>query len=579
MADTLGFASGQALPRATLGRRGITAVDVIAFVLVAGVLLFTGYPLLTMIVTAFSGEHGFDLSVWSETFAGRGLAEATRNTVIVLVACVTLSVPIATFFAWLNERTDAHMGALSTFLPIVPLLLPPTALAIGWLFLGDPNAGFIAGLTRWALAPLGVPRSAITFGIYSWPGLIFVYLLFLVPHAYIIIAAGFRSLDPSLEEAARMSGKSRLQCLFGVSIPAIKPAIGSAALLTAIATVELYSIPAIVATPAQILVLPTYIQRLLHGQFPPATNQAVVLGLLMALAIGAVWLVQRRVAVHSQYARIGGMGVRANRISMGRMRTPARIVMFAYLAATSVLPILALLVVSLQRYWTPIVDWKNLSIAKFVDAVVQPQSRDAIVNSTILGVAAGTIAVLIAGTLAIYAADAGGRRERWIGLATKLPATMSTLVLAIGMLVAFGGPPFRLGGTLAILLICHVISRLPTASIAAESSVAQIGSQLVEASRVNGSSKARTFRRILLPLTAPGLAAGWALIFAVIVGDLTAAAMLAGPSNTVIGYRIQNIYDFGTYSDLAALGVVIAVVSGIAVGLVLRFVRPRYSGG
>jgi len=349
--------------------------------------------------------------------------------------------------------------------------------------------------------------------------------------------------------------------------------------LTAIAAVELYSIPAIVATPAQILVLPTYIQRLLHGQFPPATDQAVVLGLLLALAIGTIWLVQRRLAVHSQFARIGGMGVRANRISMGKLRLPMRILMFAYLGATSVLPVAALLIVSLQKFWTPAIDWRNLSVAKFISALAVPQSRDAIVNSTLLGVVAGTIAVLIAGTLAIYAADAGGRRERWIGLATKLPATMSTLVLAIGMLVAFGGAPFRLGGTLLILLICHVISRLPTASIAAESSVAQIGNQLVEASRVNGSSKGRTFLRILLPLTAPGLAAGWALIFAIIVGDLTAAAMLAGPSNTVIGYRIQNIFDFGTYSDLAALGVVIAVVSGLAVGLVLRFVRPRYSGG
>jgi iron(III) transport system permease protein len=208
-----------------------------------------------------------------------------------------------------------------------------------------------------------------------------------------------------------------------------------------------------------------------------------------------------------------------------------------------------------------------------------PTSAQAIFNSMILGIVAATITVSITGTLAIYANEVGGRRGQWLGLLTKVPSAMSTLVLAIGLLLAFGGSPFFLNGTLYILVIAYVIARMPVAAIAAESSVAQIGTQLVEASRVNGATRGRTFWRVLLPLTLPGMAAGWALIFADIVGDLTAAAILSGPRNMVIGYRIQDIYDSGTYSDLAALAVVVTVLSAVAVGVVMRFARPRFSAG
>jgi iron(III) transport system permease protein len=201
----------------------------------------------------------------------------------------------------------------------------------------------------------------------------------------------------------------------------------------------------------------------------------------------------------------------------------------------------------------------------------------AIRNSMILGVVAATITVLIAGTLSIYANEVGGRRGQWLGLLTKIPSAMSTLVLAIGLLLAFGPAPFFLNGTLYILVIAYVIARMPTAAIAAESSVAQIGNQLVEASRVNGATRGRTFWQILIPLTLPGMAAGWALIFADIVGDLTAAAILSGPRNMVIGFRIQDIYDSGTYSHLAALAVVVTVCSAVAVGLVMRFARPKFA--
>lgn len=567
-----------ALPRGVAPRRiGIYGIVVLA--LACLILFVTGFPLLRMIQQAILPNGSFSTELWGRVFGGRGLGEAVMNTAILAVLCNVFCIPIAVIFAWLNERTDARMGVLSSFFPIVPLLLPPSTLAIGWLFLGDPNAGFVPVFFRWLFSLAGIDMGVFGFSIYGWFGLVFVYILFLVPGAYVIIAAAFRQLDPSIEEAARMCGKSWLRCLFQVSMPAIKPALGSAMLLTTIAAIEIYSIAAIIAAPAQIILLPTYLTRLVNGHFPPAIDEAVCLGLMMMLVVATIWILQRRFAVKAQYARIGGMGVRANRISLGPVKIVARFFMIIYLLMTSILPVGALIIVSMEKFWTPKITFSMLSIDNLIKALVVPDSALAIRNSMILGITAATITVLIAGTLAIYANEVGGRRGNWLGLLTKVPSAMSTLVLSLGLLLAFGGPPFYLSGTLYILIFAYVIARMPNAAIAAESSVAQIGNQLVEASRVHGATRGRTFWKVLIPLTLPGMAAGWALIFADIVGDLTAAAVLSGPKNMVIGYRIQDIYESGTYSHLAALAVVITVFSGVAVGLVLRFARPRFTGG
>jgi len=565
--------------RSIVGRRRLGLYGLVALLLAALILFATGFPLVRMLQQALLPNGSFSTELWGRVFSGRGLGEAVMNTAILVVLCNLFCIPIAVTFAWLNERTNARMGVLSTFFPVVPLLLPPSTLAIGWLFLGDPNAGFVPVFIRWLFSLVGIDPGTVGFSIFSWFGLVFVYVLFLVPNSYVIIAAAFRQLDPSLEEAARMSGKNWLHCLFQVAMPAVKPALGSSFLLTSIAAIELYSIPAIIGGPSQIIVLPTYVARLINGRFPPAIDEAVCIGLMMMLVVASIWIIQRRMAVLGQYARLGGMGVRPNRISLGAMKIPARIVMILYLLMTSVLPIGALFIVSMENFWTPKISLNTLSINNLIEALVVPTSAQAIFNSMILGIVAATITVSITGTLAIYANEVGGRRGHWLGLLTKVPSAMSTLVLAIGLLLAFGGSPFFLNGTLYILVIAYVIARMPVAAIAAESSVAQIGTQLVEASRVNGATRGRTFWRVLLPLTLPGMAAGWALIFADIVGDLTAAAILSGPRNMVIGYRIQDIYDSGTYSDLAALAVVVTVLSAVAVGVVMRFARPRFSAG
>jgi iron(III) transport system permease protein len=545
-----------------------------AILLAAFLIIF--YPIGIIILRAIFPGGEFDWSQWVTTLTAPALGVAVRNTTIIAIVTTIISVPIGVLFAWLIERTDARWGALSRLLPIIPLLLPPVAMAIGWLFLADPRAGFLARPLLDFLQSLGLEITPSTFAIQSWQGLIFLYVLWAVPHVYVIAAAAFSGLDPSLEEAARMCGKGRFKCFIGVSLPAIRHAVGASVLLCMISSIGLYSLPALMGSAARIDVLSVYIYRLLNFSYPPKTGQAVILGLVLMLVIGLIWIAQRRIASRTGHAQIGGMGVRPNLLTLGPWRWPARGLILLYVLLTSVLPLLALMIVAMQPYWRPTIVWNTLSFNNFLEFAASRTARAAITNSALLAIGTSTLVVLIAGLVAVIAKQLGGTKEKALGVMTKVPTAIPHIVFAVGVLVAFGFAPFSLNGGWLILFLCYTAVFIPSASISAEASVQQVGQQLVEASRIFGASPAKTFFRIQLPLILPGLAAGWASIFALVLGELNAAAILSGPRNPVIGYLILTLFDNGTYSQLAAIGTIIGLVSALTVSTVLIFGKPRY---
>jgi ABC-type Fe3+ transport system permease subunit len=116
---------------------------------------------------------------------------------------------------------------------------------------------------------------------------------------------------------------------------------------------------------------------------------------------------------------------------------------------------------------------------------------------------------------------------------------------------------------------------MPQASIAADVSRSQVGGDLMEAASMLGVSRLRATYGILWPLMRPGLAYGWALVFVLVMGDLEIAAILSGPGNPVVGTAFAAIFQSGIYSDLAALGTIVAFITLLVVALVTTiFGRP-----
>jgi iron(III) transport system permease protein len=149
----------------------------------------------------------------------------------------------------------------------------------------------------------------------------------------------------------------------------------------------------------------------------------------------------------------------------------------------------------------------------------------------------------------------------------KLPAALSPVIVGIGFVLAFGGPPFFLGGTFLIILLCYIVLFIPQATTATDAAVAQIDRQLREAAQVAGARAGRIFLRINLPLLLPGLIGSWGLLFVWMVGELNASVMLAGTQMPVVGFQILQAFQHGGFAQLASLSVALTFVNIVALTL------------
>ena len=522
-----------------------------------------------MLVSLFTAEDSLP-TIIERALSTRGVGAALRNSGILLVTAVPLSLIIGSLFAWLTERTDIRLGRIADILPLVPLFIPPIALAVGWVFLASKDAGLLNAGVGKLFELFGSDSRPRWFNIGSWTGLVFVYVLHLVPYVYLVVSAALRNVDSAEDEASRMSGAGPLRTLFRVSFPAIIPAFASAALLAVMTSLALFSIPVVVGSAADVTVLPVLIVNLIQGTYPPKISEAVVLGVFIAVVVGSMWLFQRRLARHARHSTIGGKASTASRVRLGAWRLPARLGVTLYLLATAVLPMAALILVALQPFWSPTINVSAFTLKNFRELFgrVGP-ARDALLTSGSLAVGGATLGILLAALLVSYGRSAGRRTYNVVDGVTKAPAAISHIVIGIAFIVAFGGAPFYLLGTVGILLIAYLVIYMPQATISAGSANEQIGDELLEASQISGATGGRTFRRISLPLMAPGLTAGWAILFVLMIGDLTASVLLASTRHPVVGFVILNVWENGTFSTLAALGVTISLVSTFVVSVVL----------
>jgi iron(III) transport system permease protein len=549
-------------------RHGIPWFRLVSAALGCVVGLLILYPLYFVVRAAFFVDGRLSLESAAALFSASGIGEVLLNTAIIAGASTVLAVTIASAFAWLNERTDARIGWLASVLPLLPLLIPAVAGAIGWLSLLADRAGALNVLARKLLEPLGYSADTGPLNIASMPGLIFLYTLVLMPFAYVIVQPAVAALDPALEEAARVSGAGSGVSLRKITLPALKPSITSGLLLTGIVSLALFSVPVIIGTQAAIDVISTRVYRLLTVGYPPQTGPAVVLtvivlsGTLLAIA----W--QRALLRRNRHAVVAGKSSRASLVRLGAWKYPCRAALLAYLLLSAIIPLFGLIYLSFQAFWSPKINFQ-VNFSSYSELFAEgSRSATAIFNSAWISLVVATLTISIAAVVASYVNRSTTRISRGVDGLMKLPATMSQLVLAVGVLLAFTGKPFQLGGTSIILIIGFLVLYIALASFSANASMMQISNELTEAGRVNGAELGRVFMKIQLPLMTPTLIGGWVLVFVAGVSDVTASALLGSPRTPVAGFEMLQLMQFGSYPQLAALGVLMTISTTVLVGVV-----------
>ncbi|MEP7740017.1 iron ABC transporter permease [Nocardioides sp. 31GB23] len=520
------------------------------------------YTLGGVLVSLFVNDGELNASPLREAFQQPGLAELLSNTLIIVLTSMVLAVALGSLFAWIGERTDAALPKLTAIMPMLPFLLPPIAGAIGWTLLLSDRSGFLNVLARGALGWFGIDVETGPVNIYSWWGMIFLYTIYQIPFAYLMIAAGLRNSDPALEEQARVCGSSPLATLRKVTIPVLRPSLGAAALFMAWFGFSFFSVPVVIGTQSGIDVLSVRIVQLISFTYPAQTTLALGLSMFLMLFVGVAWYVQGRVLRGNRHAVLGGRGSRAGTVRLGVWRLPARALLVGYMAIAVVLPLTAHVVVVLNGFWTPNIDWSSLTLDHLRGYLFNdPLTQDSLATSLRLAAIGATLGIAIAALFSHHLQSSTGRGSRALDGIIKLPAVFSGIVVGTGCILGFAGSPWNLGGTIWILLLAYLILFIPQATVAADAAAAQVGRELSEASRISGAGGGATFLKINFPLMIPGLVAGWGLLFVWMVGELEASSMLASTTTPVVGFRILDVFVNGDFALLAALSIALTVIN------------------
>lgn len=556
-------------------RRRVAIGDITPTIVFWGLISATAaiviYPLVVIGWRSFFPEAGFSFDVF--VTAGRlPLGRLVYNTVTLAVSSTLLALFIGGIFAWLNERTDARLGLVGDLVPLTSLFIPHVAAVAGWVALLDPRIGYINLLVR---DLLGLSTDTGPLDIYSLPGMIFVSTLFLIPYSYLFISAGLRNLDSSLEEASRLYGAGLWRTLRRVTLPSVLPAVFDAAVLMLITGLTIFSVPLVLGSRAGIDVMSIAIYRFFID-FPPQYDAAIVLSIALLLVVQVLLVIRHQALRRLHRGTIGGKGFRRSVVSLGPFRWIGMLSGAALVLLTGVLPIAGLGIVALQPFWSGSIDWDVMGVGNFAAVFARPINVQGLLNSLVYGVITATILMAVIGLLVAIARYSRAGSIQAVDTLSSLPATIPHIVIAVGFLLAFAGSPFLLHGTLVMLVMAYMVQFMPFAVRSAQAAMADVGDELPDASRIFGAGVFGTLRRVVLPLAMPGMIAGWVIVFSHAITEVTVSSLLSGVRNVTVGRLIIDYLESGSFPQLAAVAIVITVVTAVPVLLLVWFSRRRF---
>ncbi|HEY3304873.1 MAG TPA: iron ABC transporter permease [Candidatus Binatia bacterium] len=549
---------------------------VVLFFVVLLIAYLTVVPLAMLIYGSFKSSPpgvpgAFTLSHYATLFERPEMVRSIMNSLIFGVGSSLLAFLGGVYLAWVTERTNMPLKKAVYGAILVPLIVPGLLTTIGWIMLFSRRSGLVNLIGR-EFFGLEQPLE-----LYNMAGMIWVLGSDQIPLAFLLLSASFRSMDPSLEEAAVISGTGIVRTTFLITLRILLPAILAVWMISFVRAIENFEVPALIGIPSGILVFATevYLATQKSANFGLASTFAVVY--LVITAIGIV-LYLKATKVSERFTTITGKGYRPVAFDLGRWRYPLALITLLFAFVLFILPVLIVVWSSfLPFYMPPSKDaLASLTLGNYKRLLSLPVIDRAFWNSLVLGVSSATIVMFLTAIIAWIVVRSRSPLKGTLDFLAFSPIAVPGLVLGIAILWLYLTLPIPIYGTLWILLIAYVIKYLPYGMRACSTSMHQIQKELEEASEVSGASWPYTFTRVLVPLLLPGFVAGWIYVITHSFRELSTSIMLYRSGTEVLSVVILELWDSGQYPELSALGMSLVVVL-LAISLVARWIGGKFS--
>ena len=495
-------------------RRGRALVLVAA--LVAALLLL---PLLFLVLQAVH----FGWTALSHLLFRHLTGTLLWNTVTLLTTVSITCAVIGTATAWCIERTNLPGRRVWAVLVVLPVAIPDFVISYGWV----------------SVAP----------SVHGFHGAVLVMTLALYPLVYLPVAASLRGADPAQEEIARALGLGRVETFVRVTLAECRVAILGGALIVALAVLSEYG-------AFEILRFNTFTTEIFtqfHNGYDPAAPCALslVLVLISLFVLGGETAARGRTRTN----RTSRSAARAiSRHRLGRATLPVLIAFVALGGLALGVPIGTLV------YWMGRGSSSTLPSASIAGAAWHTASYSA---------ASAALATALALPVALVAIRQRRRSTALLERSTYIVQALPGLVIALALVFFASRWAYFLYQRPLLLVVAYAILFFPLALVAVKASVARAPIGLEDVGRSLGRKPTEVFRRVTLPLVAPGLAAAFSLVFLSAVTELTATLILRPTGVQTLAtqfWAYTTNLSYGAAAPYAALLVGIAAIPTYVLG-------------
>lgn len=517
-------------------------------------------------LSVIDGEPGdpdlaYTAANYIDTFGDRFVWRVLGNTFVFSGLTLVVAMAIGAPMAWIIERTDFPAKALVFATMTIGLLVPGFVTAIGWEFLLHPRIGMVNTALMMLFRLSGPPLSITTLWGMGW-----VQGLGLAPVAFVMTSVVLRAMDPALEDAASISGARPYRALLRITVPLAWPGLLAAGIFIFMIGFSAFDVPAIIGLAGKIYTFATYT----FDQMQPAQGEpqygAVAAFSTVTVALGLLlsWWYARMQKRAPQYAVVTGKAYRPRQIALSGSGKFLAIAFIAiYLFLSQLLPVLVIVWTSTVQFPQPptFAAIASMSFANYVHLPMDMVWRG-LKNTALLMVLAPVITLAIALSISWIVLRSRAPGRALFDFIAFLPLSVPSIVFSMAALVMalfVLNRVLPIYGTVWLLLLVYVVSRISYATRITNTALIQIHRELEDAAYIAGAGLGGVMQHVLGPLLRPSLGYAFIWIALLTYRELTVPVLLSTNDNLPLAVEIWNLWTASQFAPASAIVVIMLV--------------------
>jgi len=451
-----------------------------------------------------------------------------RKTLEIFVTTLTLTTLVVAFatiigvaMAWILHSVALPFPNLSRALVILPIAIPSYVFTFCWISLFPELQGF------WAA--------------------VFILVLSTTPFVILAALSALRRVDWSQHEVAQTLGLNNFATFFQVTLPQIRNSVAAGSLLVALYVLSDFGAVSLLGVDT----FTRAISNLYRGSFDRST--AAVLALILVAISGLIISIENRTRSRSKNLRSSSRIINNPQLIRNfKSRSIASAVTMVYVLLGLVFPLTLLMI----RFFSnaAAIDYPNLLRAAL---------------STILASSLGAFVALLLALPVGILVQQGSSLARFADKGVLVVHALPGIVMGLA-LVAFGSEFGWLYQTLGLLAFAYALLFMAKSVGAVRTSLSRVPQNLVDISATLGQTRSQTFRRIVLPLAAPGILSGTLLVFLAAMKELPATLMLHPTGFETLATEMWTYTSIFRFSEAAPYALALVLVAAIPTFLINR---------